>query len=113
MSKAYSMNSFYRVVGTEGRISGTWVVMLPARRDRSTIIKPHDVTFYDEAHHSGMIAGPDDLVIWVRQDDSIDIPEHMIREAVRDDVLDAIDELRALVPSMVAAALTPDGQETA
>jgi len=104
MSKAYSLNRFYRVVGTDGRISGTWVVMLPARADRDYLIKPQYVTFYDESHHSGRIAGPNDLTVWVRQDGSVDIPEHMIRESIRYDVLDVIDELRELVPSMIEAA---------
>ena len=101
--KAYSMGRFQRVVGTDGRFSGTWVVLLASGKHRASV-RPHDVTVYDEARHSGRILGPDSLLAWVDADGAVDLPEHMIREAIRDDVLDAKDDLLALLPLIVEVA---------
>lgn len=108
---AYSMSQFQRVVGTDGRFSGTWVVLLASEKHRASV-RPHDVTVYDEGHHSGRILGPDSLLAWVADDGTVDLPEHMIRESIRDDVLDAKDELLALLPLIVAAAQQSEGRES-
>lgn len=44
----------YRIIGTDGRISGNWHVLLDSRRD-SAWVTPHDVTIYDEARRSGVV----------------------------------------------------------
>lgn len=104
------MGRFHRVVGTDGRFSGTWVVLLASGKHHASV-RPHNVTVYDEARHSGRILGPDSLLAWVDADGAVDLPEHMIREAIRDDVLDAKDDLLALLPLIVEAA-GPKGRES-
>ncbi|MCZ4069243.1 hypothetical protein O1W71_16355 [Microbacterium sp. H37-C3] len=108
---AYSMSRFQRVVGTDGRLSGTWVVMLASDRHRASV-RPHDVTVYDEGRHSGRILGPDSLLAWVAKDGTVDLPEHMIRESIRDDVLDAKEELLELLPRIVEAAGSTDQESS-
>lgn len=45
----------YRIVGTSGRIAGTWHVLLdPLRNDRAWVT-PHDVVIYDEHGDSGVV----------------------------------------------------------
>ena len=40
------MGRFQRVIGTDGRFSGTWVVLLASGKHRASV-RPHDVTVYD------------------------------------------------------------------
>ena len=108
--KAYNMGRFQRVVGTDGRFSGTWVVLIARGRYRA-FVKPHDVVVYDETRHSGRILGPDSLIAWVDSDGTVDLPEHMIRESIRYDVLDAMDDLLTLLPLIVAAAESAGSEE--
>lgn len=50
----FLLKEHYRIVGTDGRISGNWHVLLDDRRGTAWIT-PHDVTIYDEARRSGVI----------------------------------------------------------
>lgn len=102
-SKAHSLNTYYRVVGTEGRISGTWVVILPPTPGGTTLVIPHEVTIYDEGRNSGIVLSRDALTAWVRES-GIEIPYHMIRESVRPDVLDVWDELVTLIADIAVCA---------
>lgn len=94
--KAYDMSRYQRVIGTDGRISGTWVA-LDGRRDRNElIVKPHNVVIYDETRTFGRVLTEPDLTAWVR-DSVVDIPKHMIAERVLYDVEEVWNEMSALM----------------
>ena len=99
--KAYDMSRHQRVIGTDGRISGTWIALQASSRAeaREVLIKANDVTIYDEAHRSGRCMYSADFTAWVR-DGVVDLPMHMVREEIRADVEDAraeIDETLKLI----------------
>ncbi len=98
--KAYDMSRHQRVIGTDGRISGTWVVL--SAKSGEVLIKPHEVTIYDETRTYGRLLRPDSLTAWVR-DGEVDVPKHMIREETRFEVEDAWDELIELL-TLIAKA---------
>lgn len=100
-ARAYDMSRYQRVIGTEGRISGTWIVLSARGRDR-VCIRPYDVTIYDETHRSGRILGRDDLLAWVRGDE-VDVPKHMVRDHVRDEVDEVWNELTELLKLIARA----------
>lgn len=94
--KAYDMSRFQRVIGTDGRISGTWVA-LSAREGRDElIVKPHNVVIYDDNRTFGMVLGESDLTAFIRNG-NVDIPKHMIGERVLHDVEDVWDDMLALM----------------
>lgn len=106
--KAYDMSRFQRVIGTDGRISGTWIA-LQSRSERDIHIKPSDVTIYDETHSYGRVLGRDDLLAFVR-DGEIDVPKHMISERIRPEVEEVWEELIELL-ALIAQAFIDGPRE--
>lgn len=64
MSNVFALNRHHKVIGTDGRISGQWVVLL-GDGGRTTWITPHEVTLYDEDLRSGIVLHSDDLTAGV------------------------------------------------
>ena len=100
---AHDMTRFWRIFTIQhGRINGTFIVK--AGRDRVHNVTPEDVTIYgDDAHSWGRVLYGKDLIAFVREDGSIDLPEHMIKESLRYDVLDAKDDLISAIRACVEA----------
>ena len=94
--KAYEMSRYQKVIGTDGRISGTWVAIGGLRDRDELIVKPHNVVIYDETRTFGSVLTEPDLTAWVRES-VVDIPKHMIAERVRYDVEEVWDEMLALM----------------
>lgn len=94
MSNVFALSKSFKVIGTDGRISGNWVVLLPSSPDGTTWIKPHEVTIYDEAWRSGIVFYSADLSCSVRHGVAqID----RITERKQYDVEDVEFELRELL----------------
>lgn len=101
MSNVYALSKGFKVIGTDGRISGTWVALLPSRPDGTTWIKPHEVTFYDEGRRSGIVFYSSDLSCSVRGG----VAEiSRIAERKQYDVEDVENELRALLVEIARVA---------
>lgn len=100
---AHDMTRFWRIFTIQhGRVNGTFIVK--AGKGRVHNITPEEVTIYgDDAHSWGRVLRSGDLTAFVREDGSIDIPKHMIRERSRYEVEDAIDDLLACLRACVAA----------
>lgn len=100
---AHDMTRFWRIFTYQhGRINGTFIVK--AGKDRVHNVCPEEVTIYvDDAHSWGRVLYGSDLTAFVREDGSIDIPKHMVRERARYEVEDAEDELLAAIRACVAA----------
>ncbi len=98
------MSRYQRVIGSDGRIAGKWVVLAGRERGESQelIIKPIDVTIYDESRRFGRILYPSDLTAWV-VDGEVDLKDHMIADHIRPEVDEVRDELIELL-RMVAQA---------
>lgn len=92
--KAYDMSRHQRVFGTDGRISGTWVAL--SAKSGEVLIKPHEVTIYDETRTYGRVLSRDSLTAWVRNG-VVDVPKHMIREETRAEIEEAWNELIELL----------------
>lgn len=111
MNAAYDMSEHQRVIATDGRISGTWVVLKAsskAGREREFIVKPNDVTIYDETRTYGRVMYTPDLTAWVR-DGVVEIPRHMVSDGVAAEVEEVRDELVELLQHIAAAfAPTPE-----
>lgn len=105
MSKptAHDMTRFWRIFTIQhGRVNGTFIVR--AGKDRVHNVTPEDVTLYGDDEHSwGRVLHSTDLTAFVSEDGSIDLPEHMIKESLRDDVLDARDDLLSAIRACVDA----------
>ena len=110
---AYDMTRFWRIFTIQhGRVNGTFIVR--AGKDRVHNVTPEDVTIYlDDEHSWGRVLDARDLTAFVREDGSIDLPEHMIRESIRDDVLEVMDDLITAIRACVEAfpVEEPDGRE--
>ncbi|MCK8477200.1 hypothetical protein [Microbacterium aurugineum] len=101
MSNVYGLSEGFKVIGSDGRISGTWVVLLPSRPNGHTWIKPHEVTFYDESRRSGIVFYSADLSCSVREG----VAEiSRVAERKQYDVEDVENELRALLVEIARVA---------
>ena len=105
--KAYDMSRYKRVIGTDGRISGSWVV-LQGRQPRDGeqqeyIVSPIDVTIYDESRSFGRVLYPSDLTAWVCEDGSVSLAKHRIAERIRPEVEEVWDEMVELLELIMRA----------
>lgn len=105
--KAYDMSRYQRVIGTDGRISGKWIVF-EGRKPREGeiqeyIVKPIDVTIYDDTRLFGRTLNPGDLTAWVDAVGNARIPEHMIAEHIRPEVQEVWNELINLLSLITTA----------
>lgn len=101
--QAYDMGRFWRLVSVDsGRVTGTfWVTHGPDGEVNH--VRPVDVAVWaDDQHTWGRVLYSDSLTAFVNGDE-IRIPEHMIREQVRADVLDAMDAMTNAIRLAVAA----------
>lgn len=100
---AHDMTKFWRIFTVQhNRINGTFIVK--AGKDRVHNVCPEEVTIYaDDAHSWGRVLYARDLTAFVREDGSVDIPKHMIRERVRYEVEDAEVDLLAAIQACIAA----------
>lgn len=101
MSNVFALSKGFKVIGTDGRISGTWVVLVPTRPDGPIWIKPHEVTFYDEERRSGIVFYSADLSCSVR--DGV-AAIGRIAERKQYDVEDVENELLALLVEIARVA---------
>lgn len=108
---AHDMTRFWRIFTIQhGRVNGTFIVK--AGKGRVHNITPEDVTIYgDDAHSWGRVLRSGDLTAFLREDGSIDIPKHMIRERSRYEVEDAMDDLLACLRACVEAFPVSGGSE--
>lgn len=102
--QAYDMGRFWRLVSVDGgRVTGTFWVSHNADGEPHSV-RSVDVTVWaDEQHSWGRTLYSDSLTAFISGDE-IRIPKHMIRERVRDDVLDAMDAMTNAIRLAVAAA---------
>ena len=110
--KAYDLSKYQRIIGNDGsRIQGNWHTLINKRGE--VLITPIEVTFWDEGRYSGRIFYPRDLTAWIRADDTVDIPKHMVTESKWAEVEDAWDELVAVIRAVAEEArrVTPAAQE--
>ena len=100
--KGHDMSRYWRLVSVEnGRVTGTFWVDAPDKRGRRSV-KAVDVTVWaDDARTWGRAVT--DLTAFLDGDGEVDIPPHMIREQVRDDVLAQIDAMKAACLAAVNA----------
>lgn len=100
--QAHDMSRFWRLFTYQhGRVNGTFVVH--AGKEGVHNVKPYEVTVYaDEAHSWGRVLYSKDLTAFIR-DGAVDIPKHMIAEAVRHDVQDAWGDVIAAIEACVTA----------
>jgi len=104
--KAFSLAKYHHVVGTDGRISGNWLVLLPTGDRTDSWVTPIDVTIYDEAHYSGRVIHSDTFTAHVTPDE---VSIGRIRPEVRADVAEVRDLLIELLPRVVRAAQEGEG----
>ena len=104
--QAHDMSRFWRLFTYQhGRVNGTFVVM--AGKDGVHNVKPFEVTIYaDEDHSWGRVLYSQDLTAFYR-DGAVDVPRHMIREAVRFDIEDAWGDVLAAIEACIAAFPEP------
>ena len=109
---AHDMGTYWRLVDVDGgRVTGTFWVLLPSERARRQDVSlvTVDVTVWDdEHHHAGRMLYSRDLTAFIEEDGEVHIPEHMIREQVRYDVLDAMDAMKVAVRLAADAAIRPE-----
>lgn len=96
MANVFSLDRTFKVVGTDGRISGEWVVILPpsGRAREAAWITPHNVVVYDVGLRSGVILGHHDLTAKVV--DGVAVISRVVSNR-RDDVEEVKDELLSLL----------------
>lgn len=101
----FIMRDHYRLVGTaDGRIAGTWVVLLDERRGTAWVT-PHDVVIYEETRRSGVVLNSDAFTARVQNGQAeishVEIGHVSSWEHEVDDVR---DELTMLLSRVAAAA---------
>ena len=98
----FLLNEHYRIVGTDGRISGSWHVLLDEReqRPRQAWVTPQDVTIYDEPRRSGVVLYSNVFTARVREGVA-DIGRPVRWEA---DIAEVRTELDALLVRVAEAA---------
>lgn len=102
MTNVFSLERTFKVVGTDGRIRGEWVVVLSAsKKDRGAWISPHEVVLYDEGLHSGVILHRRDLTARVK-DGAAELS--IISPLRRDDIAEVRDELLELLVEIARVA---------
>lgn len=101
MTKAFALSESFKVIGTEGRISGQWVALIAADSDRRTWISPHDVTIFDEQRRSGILIFASDMAASVLNGNA-----EITRTSERrgPDIEEVADEMRALLVEIERAA---------
>lgn len=96
----YLLKEDYRIVGTDGRISGNWHVLLDDRRGTAWVT-PHDVTIYDETRRSGIVIRGDAFTARVH-DAGVSLSARAHR--FEDDIEDVRPELEILLQRIAVAA---------
>lgn len=95
MANVFNLDRTFKVVGTDGRIRGEWVIVLPpSGRAGTAWISPHEVVIYDEGLHSGVILFRRDLTAKVSDGVAVISLTSSLR---RDDVEEVKDELLKLL----------------
>ena len=107
MANVFSLDRTFKVVGTDGRIRGEWVVVLPPSGRGDTVwISPHEVVIYDEGLNSGVILGRRDLTAKVSQC----VAElSLMSSNRRDDVEEVREELLALLVEVARVGASEEG----
>lgn len=96
----FLLNEHYRIVGTDGRISGNWHVLLDSRRSTAWVT-PQDVTIYDEARRSGVVVYSDAFTAHVTDDGvSLRARGHKFET----DIEEVRTELKTLIARIAALA---------
>ena len=105
---AHDMGRYWRLVDVDGgRVTGTFWVSLN-RADRVQYVRTVDVIVWDDdEHRSGRTLYSDSLTAFI-EGGEVRIPEHMIREQVRADVLDEMDAMKAAIRLAAEAAVRPE-----
>lgn len=99
MANVFSLERTFKVVGTDGRIRGEWVVVLP--KSGEALISPHEVVLWDEQHSGGIVLNRHDLSARVRDG----VAELSIISSLRqDDVAEVRDELLELLVEIARVA---------
>lgn len=99
------MSEHWRLVSVSShRVSGTfWVSRRGERPTDRASVATVDVTVWNEGRHWGRVLTTKDLLAWINDDDTVDLPKHMIRADVRADVEDAWDEMLAAIKAAADA----------
>ena len=99
------MSKFWRLVSvTRPRVSGAfWVARRGDRPTDRASVATVEVTVWNEGRQWGRVLTTKDLTAWINDDGTVDLPKHMIRSDVRDDVEDAWDEMLAAIKAAAEA----------
>lgn len=110
---AHDMSQHWRLVNVEGgRVAGVFQVGYPHQfgyphqRGYRTVKSIEVIMWHTDEHRSGRLLRAHALTAFVDGGD-VEIPQHMIDEEVRDDVLDVLDvldEMKAAILAAVGAA---------
>lgn len=103
----HDMSRFWRLVSVKnGLVTGTFWVSRPNDKRDEQIVKAVDVlVWHEKEHYSGRVIN--DMTAFIRGGE-VDLPPHMIREQVRDDVLAKIDEVKVAILAAAAAVTWTD-----
>lgn len=101
MSNVFALTRHHKVVGTDGRISGQWVVLLPMEPYGTAWITPQEVVVWDEGRHSGIVLYGDAFTASVEQGVA---KIGRVTEHRRDDVEQVKEELQALLVEIARTA---------
>lgn len=99
----FDLGRTFKVIGTNGRISGEWVALIAPSRPSDCHITPHHVVIYDEGFRSGIVVHPDDLRANVK-DGVVDL--WRVTDRVGDDVEVVRAELLELLAEIARVANT-------
>lgn len=101
MSNVFALTRHHKVVGTDGRISGQWVVLLPMKPDGTAWVTPQEVVVWDEGRHSGIVLYGDAFTASVEQGVA---KIGRVTEHRRDDIEEVKEELQALLVEIARTA---------
>lgn len=90
----------------QGRIRGELVVLM----GQKAWVSPLDMTIWDEGRHAGRVIYSNGFTASVT-DGVCELPEHMIRSDVRDEVLDVLDEMKAACVEAVKCLAMQEGAD--
>lgn len=105
--RAFSLAGYHHVVGTDGRISGNWLVLLPVSADRSDCwVTPIDVTIWDEWRYGGRVIHSDAFTARVT---TTEVKLGRVKPSVEPDVAEVADLLATLLSLVVEVARRGEG----
>lgn len=95
----FLLKDSYRVVGTDGRVSGNWHVLLDERRGTAWVT-PQCVTIYDETRRSGVVLYSESFTARVGREVHLSVRGHRFEA----DIEEVREELSSLLARIAETA---------